>query len=350
MLISALGILAAARNFKSMKLRLLLILFLFPLASSLWGQPSNRRVMETNPEYLAWLERYGDSLSQDDRYPRMQPNPEYLKWLAQQEEQEREIEQLAGTSELPPVQYMPPTISEEEQQARLEAEAAANPNRPNKDIILGLAYTATAYYGDLNYSEDGLLGSEFVNFYPGLTLTLRRDAPRLVLPSFNIGYGRFVAQNPDLEPVIYRFNEQDTLIMPNTYAETDLIHGEVILLINPIRRRARVKPYLGIGIGATAFYPKAKDGILLFRKFSTRAPEERTYGTLAVTVPLSAGVYFNINQSLSVHVGYLYRFTSSDYLDNIGLLGQHPGNDQLHSFKLGLDFRIYDAGKYERLP
>lgn len=346
---SAFGIMLRSRNFISMKVRFLLILILLPLANDLWSQSSNRRSMETNPEYLAWLARYGDTLTRKDpRFPRMQPNPEYQAWLEQQE-QDRLAETIVAEV-LPPVQTMPPMVPKRNTPEAIEAEALANPNRPNKDILLGLAYTATAYYGDLNYAEGGLLQSDFINFYPGMTLTLRRDAPRLILPSFNLGYGRFVAQNPDLRPVLYQFNEVDTLIMPNTYAETDLIHGEFILMVNPIRRVARVKPYLGIGVGGTAFYPKAKDGILLFRKFSTRAPEERTYGTLAVTVPMAAGVYLNINRSLSAHFGYLYRFTSSDYLDNIGLLGQHPGNDQLHSFKVGLDFRIYDAGKFERIP
>jgi hypothetical protein len=285
--------------------------------------------MEINPEYLAWLEQHGDSLLKNDpRFPRMQPNPEYQRWLAEQERARQEQENEQVTGDLPPVQTGPPvTRTRPNLEQDLAQEEPANLNRPQKDIIIDLAYTATGYYGDLNYSDQGLIGSDFINFYPGLTASLRRDAPRLVLPSFHIGYGRFVAQNPNLTPVSVQVNEIDTLIMPNTYSETDLIHGDFILMFNPVMGNSVIKPYFGLGVGGMAFYPKAKDGILLFRKFSTRAPQERTYGTLAVTVPITAGLHYNINRSLSVHFGYLYRFTSTDYLDNIGMLGGHEGND-----------------------
>lgn len=325
--------------------KLLLVLLTFSLALSLSAQDTtdNRRFMSTNPEYLEWFALYGDSIdSRDPRFPRMQPNPEYLKWLAQRENDSIR-QQTASIADATAASTRTPITNTTESNIGEEVQ----PNRPEKDIILGIAYTATGYYGDLNFSEQGIFQSSFVNFQPGLTATLRRDAPRLILPSFHLGYGRFVAQNPDLQPVPYTINERDTLIMPNTYAETDIIHGEFILMINPIQQPRTFKPYLGVGIGGLAFYPKAQDGILLFRKFSTRAPEERSYGTLALTVPVTAGMYFNLNRKLSLHLGYVYRLTTTDYLDNIGLLGRQEGNDQLHSFKLGLDFRIFDASLYE---
>ena len=72
-----------------MKGRVLLsICFLGLLCFNLQAQRKiDRRSMETNPEYLRWLELYGDSLeSRDPRLPRMQPNPEYIRWLAEQEQ------------------------------------------------------------------------------------------------------------------------------------------------------------------------------------------------------------------------------------------------------------------------
>ncbi|MEL7530599.1 MAG: hypothetical protein AAFN10_04790 [Bacteroidota bacterium] len=330
------------------KLLLVLITLTLTLGLSAQDTTDNRRFMSTNPEYLEWFAIYGDSIdARDPRFPRMQPNPEYLKWLAQREQDSLNRTTLASRATTP-AQTSRPIAANPESQADSDGSAPnEQPNRPQKDIILGIAYTATGYYGDLNFSEQGIFQSSFVNFQPGLTATLRRDAARLILPSFHLGYGRFVAQNPDLQPVPYTINERDTLIMPNTYAETDIIHGEFILMINPIQGNAPFKPYLGVGLGGLAFYPKAQDGILLFRKFSTRAPEERSYGTLALTVPVTAGMYFNLNRKLSLHLGYVYRLTTTDYLDNIGLLGRQAGNDQLHSFKLGLDFRIFDASVYE---
>ena len=100
--------------------------------------------------------------------------------------------------------------------------------------------------------------------------------------------------------------DRDTTILPNSYAETDLIQGDFILLVNPIRQEATIKPFFGFGVGAMAFYPKAKDGILLFRKRSTRAPQEASYGTLAVNFPLLVGVDYHLSRKLSLSLSYLF--------------------------------------------
>ncbi len=188
--------------------KLLLVLITITSALGLMAQDTtdNRRFMSTNPEYLEWFAIHGDSIdARDPRFPRMQPNPEYLKWLAQREQDSLNRTSLASRATPPPAPTpiaVNPEVPESNENSNSEvSNVEEQPNRPQKDIILGIAYTATGYYGDLNYSEQGIFQSSFVNFQPGLTATLRRDASRLILPSFHLGYGRFVAQNPDLQPV-----------------------------------------------------------------------------------------------------------------------------------------------------
>ena len=288
--------------------------------------------MPQNPEYKEWLSWYRDSLKKDPHLPYMQPNPEYFKWLAERDSLKntdpRKAPSLAVDPDAP--ELTPYQI-----------------NRPKRDIVLGLAFTGTGYYGDLNYSPNGLFDAEFFSFHPGFMMSLRRDAPKWILPSFSIGYGKFVAQNGDLPPTTLSINDVDTTIQANTFAETDLIHGDFQLTINLLRKASIVRPYLAFGIGGMAFFPRAQDGVLLFRKRSTRAPNEPLYGTLTLSFPFSTGVDITLHRTLSMQVGYTYRLSNTDYLDNIGLLGRQAGNDQLHSFQIGLNFRIFDASRYE---
>lgn len=255
----------------------------------------------------------------------MGPNPEYLLWHKTQKEK-RNVKK--STPRERPQQ--PPIVS-----------------RPKRDILIGIAVTGNGYYGDLNVADGGIFNSDFLAFNPGIDLSLGRDAERWILPEFHVGYGKFVSQNSDIRPVLVEQADHDTLIRPNSYAETTFLYGDFNLRINLIKRWNLFRPYVSAGIGGLAFFPRAKDGVLLFRKRSTRAPGEPNYGTLSASFPVSAGVDLHLSRFLSVNMAYVYRFNSTDYLDNIGQLGTLDGNDQLHIFRVGILFRIFDATKYE---
>ncbi len=227
-----------------------------------------------------------------------------------------------------------------------------DPNTKNarKDLILGMGITGTGFYGDLNYSPEGLFDSDFFSFYPGFDLSLRSDAPRRLLPMLHLGYAKFVAQNPDLLPVMHPGTDPldpPLSIQPNTYAETAIVYGEIGLHLNVVRRYAQFRPYMEVSLGVLTFSPQSETGIPLVRRRSTRAPSEQTFEAITVSMPLSAGLDINLSRKIGLNLAYTYRFLGSDYLDNIADLGLHEGRDRLHSLRLGANFRLFDSGSSE---
>ena len=210
--------------------------------------------------------------------------------------------------------------------------------------LLGFGVTGTAYYGDLNYAERGMLHATHMSFHPGLEIFLRNDASKYVVPVFHLGYGNMLGQSSRGEAVTYTVGGEEMLIQPNTFAESILIYGDVGINFSPFPRVLKLRPYVEAGIGGMAYYPRAEDGVLLFRKRSTRLPGEE-YGTLAAYFPLSAGASYRMSQHLQLDFAYIRRFNSTDYLDNIGKIGRHAGNDQLHTFRLGVGLRVAGRSK-----
>lgn len=224
------------------------------------------------------------------------------------------------------------------------SQQAADSSQKVNDWVLGLSMTATGYYGDLNYNEAGIFQSDFFSFYPGFNLSFRSGAPRRLNLQFELGYGKIVGQNPDIQAVVLDMGDGSPPIkvQPNRYTETFMVHNNLGFRINLIRERKKVNPYLGVGFGILAFFPQSETGIPLVRKVSTRAPNEDIYNTLTYQMPLSAGVEFNLDKRLGINLSYTYRISGSDYLDNIGNLGALEGNDQLHVIQLGASIHFID--------
>jgi hypothetical protein len=204
--------------------------------------------------------------------------------------------------------------------------------------------TATGYYGDLNYNSEGIFNSNFFSFYPGFNLAFRSGAPRRLNLQFELGYGKIVGQNPDLQAVTLEMGEgfPSIKVQPNKYTETFMVQNNLGFRINLIRQPKVVKPFLGIGIGILAFFPQSETGIPLVRKVSTRAPSEDLYNTITYQFPLTAGIEFNLDERLGLNFAYTYRATGSDYIDNIGRLGALEGNDQLHILQIGASIHFID--------
>jgi hypothetical protein len=211
--------------------------------------------------------------------------------------------------------------------------------------VLTLGFTATAYVGDLNFDRNSSGSLTQISLHPGLDLSFRKDAPKSLLPVFRLGYGKYSAQSVSADPVLYTFEGEDLWIKTNRYAESVLIYGEVGLRFSPIPKSLRFKPYLEAGVGGQSYFPRAQDGILLFRKRSTRAPDEPEYGSFMFYFPLSLGLDIQLSTSLNIQVAYTLKTLGTDYLDNIGYLGSKVGNDQLHLIRLGLGFRFEDFKK-----
>lgn len=240
----------------------------------------------------------------------MPANPEYLLWHRAQE--------------IPNSQLAPTETS------------SIRPSQ-RSGMIITTGLSGTYYQGDLNYLEGAQgLGSSHIAFYPGVHVSVRNHNQKRCFPLLQVGYAKFVSQNDQLQPTKLRWGERDTFLLPNHYSETVHIYGDLLFRLQPLSPESSLQPYLSAGVGGLFFFPRAEDGLLLYRKKSTRSPNEIEYGTLTYSFPIQAGLEYHWNHKVGIYLSYSYRFSGSDYLDNISQLGSHRGNDRLHQFQIGM--------------
>ncbi len=187
--------------------------------------------------------------------------------------------------------------------------------------------SANTYIGDL--SEQGL---KVRRFQPGGYISLQFPTKGLVWPQLNVGFGRIVEQ-VDGDPFP---NLPD--ISPNSFVETSIFHTELQVNIR-FFKRSFLQPYIGLGGGILFYQPKDEKGNFLGENPFTRQ-EGETYATATAYLPLTAGILSKLSERISLGLSYTYRPTASDYLDNIGQLGNRKGNDALHSAQLSLYFNM----------
>ncbi len=104
-------------------------------------------------------------------------------------------------------------------------------------------------------------------------------------------------------------------------------------------RRAQFGAYLFAGIGAVAHTPKARtpsatgagkggDWVNL-RKLNTEGQGnpgyEKPYSTVALVIPVGLGLRYKINRRFDVTAELSYRFTNTDYLDDVARDYPEPG-------------------------
>lgn len=190
---------------------------------------------------------------------------------------------------------------------------------PQSPLRLGLGLLGTTYVGDLNSN-----GGSFERFLPGAALSLQFASQKLLSPQLNAGFGRFTAQDRNLEAV--------DGVHPNTFVQTPFFFLDFRLKARFLRE-APVHPHISAGIGMLGYTPKDGDGNNLIDNFATRN-EGETYGSMTASFPLSAGLEIPLHPILMLGLEYTYRPTTSDYLDNVGQVGLRKGKDKLQSLLL----------------
>jgi len=84
-------------------------------------------------------------------------------------------------------------------------------------------------------------------------------------------------------------------------------------------------PYITLGVGAFSYDPYAyyRGEKVYLRPLGTEGqgyaqyPDRKPYGTMAVCVPFGVGVKYSINEKVNVGFEVVYRFTTTDYLDDV---------------------------------
>jgi hypothetical protein len=87
----------------------------------------------------------------------------------------------------------------------------------------------------------------------------------------------------------------------------------------------RFTPYMTLGIGAFNYNPYTYyqgqkvylRGLGTEGQGSSLYPDRKPYGSMAICFPLGVGVKYSLNRQMSLGFEMLYRFTTTDYIDDV---------------------------------
>lgn len=196
-----------------------------------------------------------------------------------------------------------------------------------------LGIGATAYIGDLSDRYD------FWSPYTSLVLHFAQKNRWGSQLQLSIGAVRgenysFIFQQPDVQV--------------NTAFVTRLQALQYRLNFMLVRRR-HWHLYLQAGIGLLRYDPQDMQGQSLAEQRNTRMPGEE-YGTLTWMLPLGMGSRYILANGWGIHAQLGWWNPMTDYIDNIGRLGQRIGNDNILSFRWGLLIPIRKEGMLRLIP
>ena len=193
-------------------------------------------------------------------------------------------------------------------------------------LQLGLGLNSFSYLGDLTF--DG--GAR--RFHPGVDISLQAANSKAFRIQTRFGFGKFVEQLDN------GFFQSEDDILPNSFVETDILYVDLNFTYHFFKRKV-IQPFVSAGLGLLFFTPKDQLGNPLGENIFTRRAEE-VYGSNTLSFPLYGGLEFKLNQTIQLEIAYLYRLSLTDYLDNIGELGTHVGNDAIQGLRLGFYFNL----------
>ncbi|MEM6765354.1 MAG: LysM peptidoglycan-binding domain-containing protein [Bacteroidota bacterium] len=177
--------------------------------------------------------------------------------------------------------------------------------------------------GAINYLGDFTEGSSFLNrFNPTFNFSIQIENKKALQFQLNAGFGSFTEQFDETPPDV------PSEILLNDYVRTSFFYGDFRLRYRFMEGN-KLRPYVSTGPGLLFFSPKDQDGKFLNEATLTRKETEQ-YNTYTLQWPVAGGVLYQLTDNFSLGAEYTYRFTGSDYLDNIGELGDRNGNDALH--------------------
>lgn len=193
-------------------------------------------------------------------------------------------------------------------------------------LQVGLGLNSFSYLGDLAF--DGGVR----RFHPGLDISLQAANSKAFRLQTRFGFGKFVEQ---LDNGFFPIEDD---ILPNTFVETDILYVDLNFTYHFLKRKA-IQPFVSAGLGLLFFTPKDRLGNPLGENIFTRR-ETEVYGSNTLSFPFYGGLKYKLNRAVQLEVAYLYRLSLSDYLDNIGELGTHAGNDAIQGVRIGMYFNL----------
>lgn len=181
---------------------------------------------------------------------------------------------------------------------------------------IGVTVGAAHYFGDLNTN------ASINRPKPAVGVFFRKQfsqyvALRLGLHYAQLGYSDVYSNND--------FQKRRNLSFNSNIWEATLQGDFNFMRFVPGDPYLRFTPYVTLGIGAFNYDPYAYLGgsKYFLRNIGTEGqgsslyPNRKPYGAVAFCMPLGMGIKYNINPNLNFSFEVAYRFTTTDYLDDV---------------------------------
>lgn len=201
--------------------------------------------------------------------------------------------------------------------AVLSTAVIAQPNAINHEAELGISIGAGHYFGDLNRSRvnrpkttAGLFFRKQFGSYVAL---------RASVHAAKLGYADKYNSTP--------FERQRNLSFNTEIAEVAIQGDFNFFKYIPGSREYRFTPYVTFGIGAFSFDPYAFiPGDEDPHDLNRRMTEGQTtpYSQNAICFPIGMGVKYNFYRNLNIGFEVVYRFTNTDYIDDVSTTYSDP--------------------------
>jgi hypothetical protein len=119
---------------------------------------------------------------------------------------------------------------------------------------------------------------------------------------------------------------------------------------NPADPQHSFTPYATIGVGVFSYDPYAYLGgqKYFLRPLDTEGETfykgRKAYGTMAVCVPIGMGVKYAVTDKVNISFEIAYRFTTTDYIDDVSTTYVGPDKFPASSVAAQLQDRSYELG------
>ncbi|MDH3709003.1 MAG: porin family protein [Cyclobacteriaceae bacterium] len=168
------------------------------------------------------------------------------------------------------------------------------------------------YFGEL--SNDRKLGDVNPHFTLGVSIPIR---PKLFVRP-EVSFYRLSAADSDLPEEDSRHNRNLSFKSNNWEASVMAVYG-----LYAQGSQSLFKPYIMGGVGITYFNPQAKlDGV--WYELQPLFTEGIDYQKFIAVIPVGAGLGFKLNEQIEVALEMSYRFSFTDYLDDVSMTYRDP--------------------------
>lgn len=187
-----------------------------------------------------------------------------------------------------------------------------------RNFLIGAGTGTTHYYGDLAKPGD------HSNIKPNFHISARYNFYRRISAATELTW--FMLSGTDRKDPI---KAPRNLSFRSHNVEWNLLLRLSLMEVNRYYLRSFANPYIYAGVGLVNFNPAAQLDGEMYQLRPLRT-EGLNYGSFAMSFPMGVGVNFKLNAFFDIGLEGGYRFTTSDYLDDVSS-GIYPAPSSFQS-------------------